>query len=462
MKVLLLNPPYEKHFIRSARWAARSISGSNWYPIWLAYCTGLLEKHGHDAKLIDSLVEGHTIEKVIHLAGDLTPELTVIYTSTASLKNDVKIAELIKERTGSKIILVGPWCGVDPDAIINSSKMIDAIALYEFDYTILEIADGGELKDIKGLWWRNGEQIVKNPERPPVTAEQLDEFPFVTDVYRRHLNIRKYFQAPQLYPFVDLFTGRSCAWGKCIFCVWPFTMTKGAPYRKRKIENVTEEIRFIKKELPYVKEVFLQDDTLPADRAREFSEALLSNKINITWSCYSRADLDPETLKVMREAGCRGLHVGYESSDPKILKIMNKGVTAEGMERFTEAAYGLGFIIHADFIIGLPGETVPTIKATIAWAKRLKVHSYQFVTPKVYKNTPLYTWMEKHNYLGKGQASPSGLTPEDLSYWTKRAIRECHFNIYYLFRILKHPGELYRILRSAFYVLGNIFSRSSL
>lgn len=456
MKVLLLNPPYTKHFIRSARWAAGSISGSNWYPIWLAYCTGLLEKHGHEAKLIDSLVEGHSVEKVLQLAGDLSPELTVVYVSTASLKSDVRVAELIKELTGSRIVLVGPWCGVDPDMIINSSKAIDAIALYEFDYTILEMAEGAALKDIKGLWWRNGGQIIKNSARPPVTAEQLNEFPFVTDVYRRHLNIRKYFQAPQLFPFVDLFTGRSCAWGKCTFCLWPFTMTKGAPYRKRRIENVMDEIRFIKKELSYVREVFLQDDTLPADRANEFSKALLDNKIKITWSCYARANLDHETLKNMKAAGCRGLHVGYESSDPKILKLMNKGVTPEEMERFTEAAYALGFIIHADFIIGLPGETVDTIKATIKWAKKLKVHSYQFVTPKVYKNTPLYTWMVKHNELNNEQGTAAGLTPEELNYWMKRAIRECHFNLPYLIRILKNPSEFGRVIKSAYYVLKNV------
>jgi anaerobic magnesium-protoporphyrin IX monomethyl ester cyclase len=415
-----------------------------------------LEKHGHQVKLMDSLVEGHSVEQSLRLIGDFSPELTVIYVSTASLKSDAEIAELIKGRTGSRIVLVGPWCGVDPDMILNSSKAIDAIALYEFDYTILEMADGMELKDIKGLWWRNGEQIMRNQERPPVTAEQLNEFPFVTDVYRRHLNIRKYFQAPQLYPFVDLFTGRSCAWGKCTFCLWPFTMTKGAPYRKRKIENVLEELKFIKKELPYVKEVFLQDDTLPADRAKELSAALLNNKLKITWSCYARAELDHETLKLMRAAGCRGLHVGYESSDPGILKLMNKGITVEQMERFTSAAYGLGFIIHADFIIGLPGETVDTIKATIAWAKRLKVHSYQFVTPKAYKNTPLYAWLKKHENAEGGKADPNKLTEEDLRYWVKRAIRECHMNLPYLIRLSKHPSELGRLIKSAFFVLKNV------
>jgi anaerobic magnesium-protoporphyrin IX monomethyl ester cyclase len=54
MKILLLNPPYLTGYIHSARWDGISVSGSHWYPIFLAYTTGLLEKNGHKCKLIDS------------------------------------------------------------------------------------------------------------------------------------------------------------------------------------------------------------------------------------------------------------------------------------------------------------------------------------------------------------------------------------------------------------------------
>ena len=454
MKVLLLNPPYAKHFIRSARWAAKSISGSNWYPIWLAYCTGLLEKDEHEAKLIDALIEGYSIAKMADIAKSFLPQLTVIYVSTASIESDAQTAHAIKQSTGSQIVMVGPWCAVDPEAIIGSSKAVDAIALYEFDFTILEIAQGKEFRDIKGLWWKDGDNIVKNPARTPLTPQQLNEFPFVTDVYRRHLNLRKYFQAPQLYPFVDLFTGRGCAWGKCIFCLWPFTLTHGAPYRLRKIDNVIKEIEFIKKELPFVKEVFIQDDTFPAERAKEFSHALIKNNIKIIWSCYSRANLDFDTLNIMKHAGCRGLHVGYESSDPRVLKLINKGVTRQEMEAFTESAYKLGFIIHADFIVGLPGDTEDTIRETIKWAKQLKAHSYQFVTPKVYRNTPLSLLEDKHADKNRSQ-----LCDNELNYWMMRAIRECHFNFGYLFRILKHPAEIRRVLKGAWFVIWSAFNK---
>ena len=91
--------------------------------------------------------------------------------------------------------------------------------------------------------------------------------------------------------------------------------------------NVIKEIRFIQKEMPWVKEIFIQDDTLPAWRARELSQAILDAGLKVTWSCYARADatMDYETLSLMKRSGCRIMHVGYETSDPEILRSIVKG-----------------------------------------------------------------------------------------------------------------------------------------
>jgi radical SAM superfamily enzyme YgiQ (UPF0313 family) len=93
--------------------------------------------------------------------------------------------------------------------------------------------------------------------------------------------------------------------------------------------------------------------------------------LKFTWSGTSRVTTDYETLKVMKEAGCRLLIVGYESGDPQILKNIKKGATVEMALRFTENCKKLGLTIHGDFIVGLPGETRETIRKTIDFAKRL-------------------------------------------------------------------------------------------
>jgi len=453
MKVLLLNPPYLEGYIHSARWDTITISGSHWYPIYLAYCTALLEKSGHETKLVDAEADGLSLEDTFHKAKVYSPDLTVVYISSKGLDFHVKLSEKIKESTESKIIFVGPWCSINPEEKLLRSDKVDFLAREEFDFTVLEVANGVSEEKIRGLTRRDGGEIIHNEDRPPVSPEQLDEFPFITDVYRRHLNIRNYRVGPQLYPFVDLFTARGCPWGKCTFCLWPHTINKGAPYRTRSMKNVIAELRFIRDNLPFVKEVFIQDDTLPAWRARELSLAIIEDGLEITWSCYSRADMDYKTLKLMKQAGCRLLQVGYESSNLRILKNVTKGISPRIMERFTKEANCVGLKILADFIFGLPGETRETIKATIKWAKRLDVDVYQFATPKAYPTTPFYQWLREKGHLNDEEVNYPNLSYEELCGWVRRAMRECYFNWNFLRRMITRSPNVEEIKRLAYHAM---------
>ena len=462
VKVLVLNPPYfRQSYNRVARWDGVSISKTIWYPIYLAYCTGLLEKHGHTVKLIDGVADKLSLEEVLVKVKHFSPDLAIVNYSTLSTDIDISTAEGIKECSDSYIALVGPCCSINPEGTLLLSDKVDGLIRREFEYAVLELANGFPEAKIKNLSWKYDGKIITNPARPPVSSEQLDEFPYVTDVYNRHLNIRNYHQAPQLHPFVDLFTGRSCYWGKCTFCLWPYTINQDAPYRTRNITNVVEELQFVGESLPFVREVYIQDDTLPAWRARELSSAILNGRLDVIWSCYARADasMNYETLKLMKEAGCRTLHVGYESSDTQILKKMRKGITVKSMEKFTDAANKAGLMIHADFILGLPGETVETIKKTIAWAKTLEVDSYQFIVPKPYPNTPLYDWLVKEKCLDEnGQVNYPGLSYDELCGWTRKAMKECFFRWGYIKRVLSNPKEIGRVLSAGLRTLPHILS----
>lgn len=464
MKILLLNPPFRSDYIRSARSTWPTISGSNWYPIFLAYAAGWLEKHGHEINLVDALVDGLTIDQTCRIAREFNPELLVLYVSEQSLKSDVAIGTKIKKLTSCQLVLVGPWCAPDPEKILSAYKNVDIVVRREFDDVALDLANKKNINDIKGLVYRDGKKIKSTGEREFLTSKQLDEFPFVTEYYKRFLPIRKYHQASLLNPFVDLFTGRGCSWGKCTFCLWPNTIHKGAPsYRMRSLSNVIEELKFIKKELPYVKEVFIQDDTLPAGRARMLSELIIKNKLKIAWACYARADMDLKTLKLMKKAGCRYIHVGYESLNKTVLQNMNKGTNLEYIDEFTENTKKAGIRVQGDFIIGLPGETEETIKRTIEWAKKLGIEGYQFFIPQPQKGTPLYDWLKKKGYMTKnGDINYPHLSYEQLNYWRFKAMRELYFTPGYVINTLKNidsAADLYRLLRTALHVVPNILKK---
>ncbi len=127
----------------------------------------------------------------------------------------------------------------------------------------------------------------------------------------------------------------------------------------------------VKQYWPEVKEFFFDDDTFNIQKARTIELCAKLKPLGLTWSCTSRVTTDYETLKAMKEAGCRLLIVGYESGDQQILKNIKKGATIERARQFTKDCHKLGLVIHGDFIMGLPGETHETINNTISIRQRV-------------------------------------------------------------------------------------------
>jgi radical SAM superfamily enzyme YgiQ (UPF0313 family) len=150
---------------------------------------------------------------------------------------------------------------------------------------------------------------------------------------------------------------------------------------------------------PNVKEFFFDDDTFNIQKARTIELCAKLKPQKLTWSSTSRVTTDFETVKAMKEAGCRLLIVGYESGDPQILKNIKKGATVERARQFTKDCHQLGLVIHGDFILGLPGETRETIDNTIAFAKGLDVRTIQVSVAHAYPGTELYDYVVKNGFL---------------------------------------------------------------
>src|SRR5262249_42318820 len=183
----------------------------------------------------------------------------------------------------------------------------------------------------------------------------------------------------------------------CTFCLWPQTMS-GHPWRTRSIPNVVEEVRRSLELFPQAKEIFFDDDTLPwaKDRTLDLCKAL--KPLKFTWSCNARVTVAYETLKAMKEAGCRLLIVGFESGSPEILKNIKKGATVEQARRFMKYCKDLGIVVQGDFQVGFPGETKETIKQTIRLAMELDPGTIQVSMSHPYPGTEFDDYLKKHNY----------------------------------------------------------------
>jgi hopanoid biosynthesis associated radical SAM protein HpnJ len=392
MKTLLLNPPSFEKFDGGAgsRYPARREIHSFWYPTWLAYPAGLIS----DSRLLDAPSHGVDPEETIRIATDY--EFVVIFTSTAGFRNDVRLAENIKiARPGIKVAFVGPHVTVLPEESLNTSPAIDFVVRNEFDYAVTEFASGRDLEEITGISFRKNGQVYHNLNRP--LLEDLDSLPFVVEIFKRDLDINRY-NIPFLYhPYLSFYTSRGCP-ALCTFCLWPQTMCSHR-WRTRGSDNVVAEVRRARELFPQVKEIFFDDDTFTIGKSRVLDLCGKLKPLKLTWSCNARVTTDFETLKAMKEAGCRLLIVGFESGDPTILKNIKKGATIEQALSFMKSCRQLGLKVHGDFQMGLPGETSETIERTIRFAIKLDPETIQVSMSHPYPGTELFQYLRDQGYF---------------------------------------------------------------
>jgi len=469
MRILTLNPPFLPKFSREQRSPAVTKSGCLYYPMWLAYATGVLEEEGFDVKLLDAPAQGKGLAEVIDFARDFNPDLAVLDTSTPSIYNDVKVAAKIKEVVPHCInVLVGPHVSALPEETLRLDPAVDVIARGEYDYTVRDLAraveNGGDFEGVLGIAFRRNGHVVLTKERPYI--EDLDQIPMVSKVYHRHLNVRDYFYSICQYPEVAVITGRGCP-HRCTYCVYPQTF-QGRRYRARSAGNVVEEFQYIAETFPFIKEIFIEDDTFTADRrrCREICQGLVETRNRISWTANARADVDFETLRLMKAAGCRLLCVGVESGNQEILNNIKKGTSVGRIRRFFKDAKRAGVLIHGCFLVGNKGDNRETLEETLQFAKELNPDTAQFFPLMIYPGTEAYRWAKEENLILTEDFSQwlteeglhqcvlrlPGLSNDELVEFCDRARREFYLRPGYFWwksrQVLRHPSEFVRTAKS--------------
>lgn len=486
MRVLLLNPPFKTEYgrySRTSRSPAVTKSGTLYYPIWLCYAAAVLERAGHQIRIIDSCAYGFDLPETLKQVLEFKPEMVVIDTSTPSIYNDVSVGAEIKAiLPESFIMLMGTHPTALPGETLKIGRMIDAVAIGEADYTVKDVADalsvGGlkrilsdaafrdiVLKPILGLAYRTDGGICVNGRRELI--KDLNDLPFVSQIYKKHLDTRKYFFAACDYPEVQIMTARGCT-ARCTFCVYPHTM-HGFRYRMRSAVSIADEFQWIAEYMPEIREVGIEDDTFAGSQARviEFCRELISRKVKLKWYCNVRVDLKLETMRWMRKAGCVLVTVGYESASGEILNNIEKHITPEMIVEFSRNTRKAGLLVHGCFMAGNRGETKETLEKTLKLALSIMDDTMQFFPVMAYPGTPDYEWFKKEGLLAikdytdylteQGFHNSSirmhEMTADEVRQWCDYARRKYYLRpryiIYKFFQQIRHPSEIRRTLKAA-------------
>jgi len=338
---------------------------------------------------------------------------------------------------------VGKWQLVDGRLKSKDGRVADADGLIERlcrdadpGWRPAWSVDGSEpdleqrrLAAIKGLVWRRGDEVVVNTDRPFI--RNLDDLPLPL----HHLLPLQKYTAPMMKgPFTFVVTSRGCTAG-CKFCIKHVSYQYSI--RVRSPENIMQELCLLDRLGIHNIHMYADLFTVSREQVVGLCNLIIKEGLKIRWMCNSRVDyVDEEMLRLMGKAGCWMIAWGIESANEQILKSIHKGYRPEQVPQALRWAKQAGIMNWGYFIIGLPGETVDTIRQTIAYAKALPVDIALFHIAAPYPGTPFFFEVLENNWFRPGTQWEEvdmdestvldypHLRAEELEYWQKRAFRE--------------------------------------
>jgi anaerobic magnesium-protoporphyrin IX monomethyl ester cyclase len=350
-------------------------------PLGLAYVAAALEKEGFHVEIFDNYLLGKPIVYIKHMVRRLNPQIVGITCSSATYQRCVETAKAAKEVSPScKIVVGGPHPSFMPDSMLRHPE-IDYVVLGEGERAIVKLVtnitkceNDSAVATVPGIAYRHKGEIKKNA---PIFIRDLDQIPYPA----RHLLPMHLYKRTLYYlgvkPVDTMNVIRGCPYN-CAFCdvkkLWGNTCRAFSPHR------VVEEIDHLVNKYGSKGIYFLGDNfTIHKRRTVEICKLIRKYRLDIEWVCDTRVDLiSRELLREMKDAGCRTLWFGVESGSPRILRKINKGITLQQVVHGFKLCREEGIQIACSFMLGIPGETINDMEATLNFAKNLDPDWCQF------------------------------------------------------------------------------------
>lgn len=441
MKCVLIIPAWVPEDIFSSKTAASQIN--YWQPLGTLYVASSMIKAGHEVKFLNGAFITH--DKIMNDLSRFNPDFIGIYSTTFGWKKAMftasEIRRILKNGhsknppsspftkggecspllrgvrgvsptlkkggaggfTNVFIAVGGPYPIAMQEKCLEAAPDIDAVVTGEGESTVVEILErlsqGNSLEGVKGVVFRDGNKITKNPPRPLIS--DIDSLPFPA----RELlgNANNYIPPPATYkrkPVAVIMTARGCN-RKCLFC-FQIDKERKLGIRYRSIENVMQEIELCLKQ--GYREIKFIDDTFAADydRAIKITDEIRRRKLDFTWfasACVNQ--VDKPLLKAFKDAGCWAILFGAESGVQKNLNTIRKGITLDQIRKAVKAAKEVGLTVHTPFLVGIPGQTFEDGLKTIEFACKLNpdIASFHALTP--FPGTELYDNIEKYGTMSE-------------------------------------------------------------
>lgn len=441
MKVLLVMPSFDNGYWKKL---GKKV-GPKSEPLNLVYIATYLNSNGHNARIMDCEAEGLSIDDIKGVLSKEKFDVVGIAMLTLMYSYVKEICAVIKRiNPETKVVLGGSHPTIRPVQTLTDIKDADIAIIGEAELTFLDLLNAFEnkklLSKVNGIAYRNTANHIKTtPKRELI--QNLDILP-IPD--RSLLKMNLYRPSVSYYkklPAHIILSSRGCPY-RCVFCSKVFEKT----YRIHSTDRVIAEMENLINKF-HAKEIVFRDDTftLKEDWINELCQKIIEKKINkkIRWSCMTRVNLvNPQMLKLMKKAGCWGIHYGVESGVQRLLDVIKKDITVEQIKNAFRWTKGARMETRGFFMLGLPTETKEESQQTIKFAKELNPDWAQFTITTPYPGTELFeeagkygklslTWENYQTWGGFSENDvawvPFGRTSQELKSLQRKALKEFYF-----------------------------------
>ncbi|HJP18683.1 MAG TPA: radical SAM protein [Nitrospinota bacterium] len=361
MKILILNSVGvdEKGFIMvhsPSRWSlgVKNFTNCVYYPWELAYTSALLKnKTDHEVKMLDGVQNRWNHDTYLEKIHEENPDFIVMDSSTRTIESDLKLAGEAKKRCGTKIILAGQHATAFPGAI---QKVADYVCLGEYEYTVLDIINEKERKNIPGIYPNKRRELLN-----------INTLPFPEDEDIRRID---YHEPNCEYKEIQMYASRGCP-RKCSYCAAVGVYYDKPNWRPRDVKSVIQEIKYLKNKYPEMDGIFFDEEVHNISKSfiKNLTDTIREEKLDTLHynAMCEYASLDEEMLINMKKAGYYKIRIGIETASPVIAEKMdlNGKFRPDKLNEVLLIARNLGLKVYGTFLVGAIGSSNDEDKKTV-------------------------------------------------------------------------------------------------
>lgn len=442
MRVLLLNPPGARIYIRDYFCSKTTKSNYLFHPIDLVVLSGTVAEH-HDTAVLDCMAQRLGPESAARRIDELEPDVLVSLVGSVSWDED-RAFLAGQARRGRRVLVIGDVLHEESVERLREEPWIEA-ALHVFANRDVVHYLAGERGAIEDMTVRGatGEPLRIRRVEP---KHRRGELRIPRPRHELFPERGYHFSFARSRRFATVLTDYGCPY-PCTFCV---IGTLG--FQTRPVTDVLEEVGALRER--GVRELFFLDQTFGVvrDRALALCEAFASR--GLSWTAYTRPDTaTDELLAAMRRGGCHTVIMGVESADDELLTSYRKGYRSSAIEGAFRRAKRHGLRTVGTFIVGLPEETEDSLERTLSLALELDMDfmSLNMAVPRFgtpFRQQALELGLARRDELVMDQGGAAAFLPTrtldraSMLRLKKRMVRRFYLRPRYLWERLRSVGSL--------------------